>query len=61
MFGNKCCCKDCPNRHVTIEYNCHDHCEKYLMFKKANEARNEREKFKSYMNSLMKHNRKSRK
>lgn len=60
MSDNKCRCKDCPNRHVTLDYNCHDHCEQYLSYKKANEARNEREQFKSFMAGLMKHDRKSR-
>ena len=24
------CCRDCPNRKVTAEYNCHSHCQKYI-------------------------------
>lgn len=24
------CCKDCKDRKVTADYNCHSHCERYL-------------------------------
>lgn len=25
-------CKDCKDRKVTSDYNCHTHCEKYLAY-----------------------------
>lgn len=28
-----CACKDCPDRRVTEDYNCHTHCEKYAAFR----------------------------
>lgn len=40
-------CKDCPDRHVTEDYNCHMVCAKYLEYQesrravqKANEIKN---------------------
>lgn len=31
-------CKDCKDRKVTEDYNCHMDCEKYLAFKAYREA-----------------------
>ena len=31
------CCKECKNRRVTENYNCHDHCERYLAESMAHE------------------------
>ena len=31
-------CKDCKDRNVTADYNCHTHCEKYIAFKAYREA-----------------------
>ena len=36
-------CMNCPNRKVTLTYNCHDHCPVYGEYKKANEERKRRE------------------
>lgn len=33
-------CKDCPERKVTEDYNCHSHCEKYLEFRKLQDEEN---------------------
>ena len=26
-------CRDCPNRKVTADYNCHSHCKEYLLYR----------------------------
>ena len=31
------CCKDCKDRRVTESYNCHSHCERYLVETMAHE------------------------
>lgn len=32
---NKIACpRDCPNRRVTADYNCHSHCIRYLLFQR---------------------------
>lgn len=30
-------CKDCPNRKITDDYNCHTDCKQYLEFMEENE------------------------
>lgn len=37
----QCQCHNCPNRKVTADYNCHDHCPVYLGYRKALDERNE--------------------
>lgn len=29
-IGDESCCKDCPERNVTADYNCHMHCQRYI-------------------------------
>ena len=31
-------CKDCKDRKVTEDYNCHTHCEKYLAYRAYRES-----------------------
>ena len=31
-------CKDCKDRKVTGDYNCHTHCEKYLVYQAYRES-----------------------
>lgn len=32
MNGKYNCPKDCPDRKVTADYNCHSHCERHLKY-----------------------------
>lgn len=34
----KASCKDCKDRNVTDDYNCHTHCEKYLAYQAYRES-----------------------
>ena len=31
-------CKDCKDRKVTADYNCHSHCDKYLAYQAYRES-----------------------
>lgn len=37
-------CHNCPNRNVTLTYNCHDHCPLHAAFKAVLEREREAEK-----------------
>jgi hypothetical protein len=38
-IGDESCCKDCPERIVTEDYNCHMHCQRYIKKRIKDELR----------------------
>lgn len=45
-------CKDCPDRKVTDDYNCHSVCEKYIGFQKYRNEVNEQKAKENRLNWL---------
>lgn len=45
-------CKDCPDRKVTEDYNCHSVCEKYFEFREYCDKRNEERATKNRLDWL---------
>lgn len=44
MAITKCPCYCCPNRKVSIDYNCHSHCEKYKEYRVLQEKATTKER-----------------
>lgn len=44
-------CKDCPDRKVTEDYNCHSHCEGYLLYKEKHEEYVREQQLEAELNS----------
>lgn len=45
-------CKDCPDREVTEDFNCHMVCEKYIEFQKYRNEVNEKKAKENRLNWL---------
>ena len=39
-----CPCKGCKDRKVSLDYNCHSHCKKFMEWKDKDQERKENEK-----------------
>lgn len=44
MLDNKCPCINCKDRKVTLEFNCHTACPRFVEWKKLDKQRAMREK-----------------